>query len=48
MSEYLLLTLAERLLSLYEEGKIVSAVPIYTEEFKSLVGKFQDAVANVE
>ena len=48
MNEHLLLTLAERLLSLYDEDKIVSVASHYTEAFKSLVGDFQDAVANAE
>ena len=49
MNEYLLLTLLERLLSLYnDKGITLNKQAQFTEEFKSLIGEVQDAVSHVE
>ena len=49
MNEYLLLTLLERLLSLYNDKKItLNNQDQYTLEFKSFIGEVQDAVSHVE
>ena len=49
MNEYLLLTLLERLLSLYnDKGITLNMQDQFTQEFKSLIGEVQDAVSHVE
>jgi hypothetical protein len=48
MNEYLLLTLIERLLSLYDAQAITQQPSAFTNEFKSLIGKMQDAVSQVD
>lgn len=48
MNEYLLLTLIERLLSLYDAHAIAQQPSAFTDEFKSLIGQMQDAVSKVD
>ena len=49
MNEYLFLTLAEKLLELYNNQKITLGDDTrYTSEFRSLVGEIQEAVSSVE
>ena len=49
MNEYLLLTLLERLLSLYNDNRItLNEQDQFTHEFKSLIGEAQDAISHVE
>ena len=49
MNEYLLLTLLERLLSLYNNRGITLNKQVqFTQRFKALIGEVQDAVSRVE
>lgn len=49
MNEYLLLTLLEKLISLYnDKGITLDKHAQYTQEFKSLIGEAQDAVSHAE
>lgn len=49
MNEYLLLTLLERLLSIYNNSEIsLNKQCQFTQEFKALIGEVQDAVSHVE
>ena len=48
MNNFLLLTLIEQLLSLYDMHKITQQPSAFTNEFKSLIGQMQDAASKVD
>ncbi len=48
MNSYHFLTIAERLVALYKEGRITATENVLTEEFIALVREAEDAVSNVE
>ncbi len=50
MNEYQFLIFAEKLLSLYESGEIISPniSEKYTFDFKSLIGEIKDTLSRIE
>ena len=48
MNDFLLLTLLERLVSLYDSHQLTVSSETYTPKFISLVGDIKDALSNIE
>jgi len=48
MNDFNLITQLERLIALYNEGKITTQSGAYSPDFTSLIGDIKDTLSNVE